>query len=69
VERRAGPRGGGFELQGGSVFMAADQPVLGTGRERRSVGFGDPLVQQALARAAPARPPRQGVQKLKCAGS
>ena len=67
--RKNGPGRGAVDtsLEPGCVCSPADRPVLGSGQGGSSVGFGDPLVYRALAPALPAQPPRQPVQKLKCA--
>jgi len=67
--RKNGPGRGAVDtsLEAGCVCSPTDRPVLGSGQGGSSVGFGDPLVYRALAPAVPAQPPRQGVQKLKCA--
>jgi len=67
--RKNGPGRGAVDtsLEPGCVCSPADRPVLGSGQGGSSVGFGDPLVYRALAPAVPAQPPRQPVQKLKCA--
>jgi|GEM_PF-2660514 len=67
VQEWAGPWGGGYELGGRMRVHSRGPASFGLGPWRDSGGFGDPLVYRAPAPAVPAQPPRQPVQKLKCA--
>ena len=67
VQEWAGPWGGGYELGGRMRVHSRGPASFGLGPWRDSGGFGDPLVYRAPAPAVSAQPPRQPVQKLKCA--
>jgi hypothetical protein len=69
--RKNGPGRGAVDtsLEGRSVSIPADQPVLKSGREESFVGSGALLAQRAPAAAVPAQRPCQGVRKLRCTGS
>jgi len=46
VEGRAEPWGGVWKLQGGSVLVRMDWPVLGSGQGGSNGGFGDLLASE-----------------------